>query len=420
MELPILKEVVIILGLSVLIILAFQRLKMPSILGFLITGIVAGPNALKLVSASHEVEMLSEIGIIFLLFIIGIEFSIKGLAKVKQTVFLGGLMQVAGTILLVFITTYFLGLSPPQAVFMGFLIALSSTAIVLKMLHEKGQMTSPHGRIALAILIFQDIIVVPMILVTPMLAGNGGNLWLTGLGLIAKFALVVVLLIVLARYAVPVLLDKVVKTRSRELFILTIVVLCFATAWLTSSVGLSLALGAFFAGLIISESEYSHQATASILPFREIFISFFFVSVGMLLDISYFFEHFLVLIAITVGVILLKIFVVLITVLVLRFPLRTALISAFTLFQVGEFSFLLSTIGMRNALLTNEVYQSFLVISILTMGLTPFLVGYSDKMSDWLIRFGINRQVRKRLINYQNRKKKKQKKLLQIFMITSS
>jgi monovalent cation:H+ antiporter-2, CPA2 family len=406
MELPILKEVVIILGLSVLIILAFQRLKMPSILGFLITGIVAGPNALKLVSASHEVEMLSEIGIIFLLFIIGIEFSLKGLAKVKKTVFLGGLMQVGETILLTFITTFFLGLSPPQAVFMGFLIALSSTAIVLKMLHEKGQMTSPHGRIALAILIFQDIIVVPMILVTPMLAGNGGNLWLTGLILLAKFALVVILLIVLARYAVPVLLDKVVKTRSRELFILTIVVLCFATAWLTSSVGLSLALGAFFAGLIISESDYSHQATASILPFREIFISFFFVSVGMLLDISYFFEHFLVLIAITIGVILLKIFVVLLTVLVLRFPLRTALISAFTLFQVGEFSFLLSTIGMRNALLTNDVYQSFLVISILTMGLTPFLVGYSDKMAEWLIRFGVNRKVRKRLINYQNRKKK--------------
>ncbi|MDP2234883.1 MAG: cation:proton antiporter [Bacteroidales bacterium] len=405
MELPILKEVVIILGLSVLIILAFQRLKLPSILGFLITGIIAGPNALKLVKASHEVEMLSEIGIIFLLFIIGIEFSLKGLDKVKKTVFLGGLMQVGGTILLTFITTNFLGLSTPQAIFMGFLIALSSTAIVLKMLHEKGQMASPHGRIALAILIFQDLIVVPMILVTPMLAGNGGNLWLTGLILLAKFALVVILLIVLARYAVPVLLDKVVKTRSRELFILTIVVLCFATAWLTSSFGLSLALGAFFAGLIISESEYSHQATASILPFREIFISFFFVSVGMLLDISYFFQHFLVLIAITIGVILLKIFVVLLTVLVLRFPLRTALISAFTLFQVGEFSFLLSTIGMRHALLTNEVYQSFLVISILTMGLTPFLIGYSDKMSDWLIRFGINRKVRKRLINYQNRKK---------------
>ncbi|HPG34122.1 MAG TPA: cation:proton antiporter, partial [Lentimicrobium sp.] len=346
MEIPILKEVVIILGLSVLIILAFQRLKMPSILGFLITGMIAGPNGLSLISASHEVEILSETGVIFLLFIIGIEFSIKGLARVKHTVLLGGLLQVGGTILLTFLLAYLLGLTAPQAVFMGFLISLSSTAIVLKMLAEKGQMTSPQGRIALAILIFQDIIVVPMILVTPLLAGNGGNLWITVLGLIAKFALVVGLLIVLARYVVPELLHRVVKTRSRELFILTIVVLCFATAWLTSSVGLSLALGAFFAGLIISESDYSHQATANILPFREIFISFFFVSIGMLLDLRYFLDHFLILILFTIGVVLLKMVVVALTVLLMRFPLRTALISAFTLFQVGEFAFLLSTIGI--------------------------------------------------------------------------
>lgn len=405
MDFPLLKEIVIILGLSVIIILAFQRFKMPSIIGFLITGMVAGPNALKLISASHEVEVLSEMGIIFLLFIIGIEFSIKGLAKVKQTVLFGGLMQVGGTILLTFILANLLGLTRPQAVFMGFLIALSSTAIVLKILQEKGQMTSPHGRIALAILIFQDIIVVPMILITPLLAGNGGNVWLAVLLLVGKFALVVGLLILLARYVVPHLMERVVKTRSRELFILTLVVICFATAWLTSSVGLSLALGAFFAGLIISESDYSHQATANILPFREIFISFFFVSVGMLLDIRYFINNFLILILFTIGVVLLKMLVVAATVLIMRFPLRTALVSAFTLFQVGEFAFLLSTIGIRNNLLTDAVYQNFLAISILTMGLTPFMAGYADKMSDWMIRAGLPAKVRKRLINFHNSKK---------------
>lgn len=412
MELPILKEVVIILGLSVFIILAFQRFKMPSIIGFLITGMIAGPKGLGLIGASHEVELLSETGIIFLLFIIGIEFSIKGLAKVKQTVLLGGFLQVGGTILLTFLITRMMGLSPPQAVFMGFLISLSSTAIVLKMLQEKGQMASPHGRIALAMLIFQDIIVVPMILVIPLLAGNGGNIWLTMLLLAGKFALIVGLLIVLARYIVPGLLSRVVKTKSRELFILTLVVICFATAWLTSSVGLSLALGAFFAGLIISESEYSHQATANILPFREIFISFFFVSIGMLLDLNYFVNHFLMLIVFTLLVILLKMIVVAVTVLVMRFPLRTALISAFTLFQVGEFAFLLSTIGMRNNLLTQEFYQSFLAISILTMGLTPFIAGYADQMAEWLIRAGLTPGVRKRLINYQNRKKPQDREIV--------
>ncbi|KAF0202865.1 MAG: monovalent cationH+ antiporter-2 CPA2 [Bacteroidetes bacterium] len=412
MELPLLKEVVIILGLSVLIILAFQRIKMPSILGFLITGMVAGPNGLKLISASHEVEVLSEMGVIFLLFIIGIEFSIKGLVKVKQTVLLGGMMQVGGTIGLTFLIAWMLGLTVPQAIFMGFLISLSSTAIVLKLLHERGQMTTPHGRIALAILIFQDIIVVPMILITPMLTGNGGDLWLSLLILLGKFALIIGLLILLARYVVPLLLQLVVKTRSRELFILTIVVLCFATAWLTSSVGLSLALGAFFAGLIISESDYSHQATANILPFREIFISFFFVSVGMLIDLRYFFDHFVLLIAFTLGVILLKAFVVLISVLVMRYPLRTALISAFTLFQVGEFAFLLSTIGMRNSLLTEEVYQNFLAISVLTMGLTPFIAGYATTMADWMIRALLPSRIRSRLINFQNKKKKPEESMI--------
>lgn len=405
MELPLLKEVVIILGLSVLIILLFQRIRLHSILGFLITGMVAGPNGLSLIGASHEVEILSEVGIIFLLFIIGIEFSLKSLSRIKQTVLLGGLVQVGGTILLTIVVSHLLGLPVAQSVFMGFLISLSSTAIVLKMLAAKGQMSSPQGRISLAILIFQDIIVVPMILVTPLLAGKDGNLWMSLLLMSGKFTLVVGLLWLLARYVVPVLLKRVVMTRSRELFILTIVVMCLATAWLTSSVGLSLALGAFFAGLIISESEYSHQATASIMPFREIFISFFFVSVGMLLDLNFFLQNFLMLMGFTLGVIFLKQMVVTLTVLLLRYPLRTALIAGFTLFQVGEFAFLLSTIGLRNGLMSPEVYQSFLAISILTMMLTPFLGDNADRIADFIIQAMLPSRVRRRLISLRNRRK---------------
>ena len=405
MELPLLKEVVIILGLSVLIILIFQRMKLPSILGFLITGMIAGPNGLSLIGAAHEVEILSEIGIIFLLFIIGIEFSIRGLIKIRHTVLLGGLMQVGGTLLLTTAFAYLLGLSLPKAVFMGFLISLSSTAIVLKLLQERGQMNTPNGKIALAILIFQDLIVVPMILVTPLLAGNSGNLLMSLLLMAGKFLMVVGLLYILARYVVPLLLDRVVKARSRELFILTMVVICFATAWLTSSVGLSLALGAFFAGLIISESEYSHQATASILPFREIFISFFFVSVGMLTDLQYFVGNLPVLLLFTLAVIVLKLLIIIVTVMLMRYPLRTALISGFTLFQVGEFAFLLSTIGLRHNLLEQDVYQNFLAISILTMGMTPFMIAYAPAISDWLIRAGLPARVRDRLMQVRNRRK---------------
>jgi monovalent cation:H+ antiporter-2, CPA2 family len=406
MELPLLKEIVIILGLSVLIILAFQRFRMPAILGFLITGVVAGPHGFSLVKASHEVELLSEIGIIFLLFVIGIEFSLKGLARIRNTVLIGGSLQVGGTILFTVIIGLLSGLELEKAVFLGFLISLSSTAIVLKILQEKGQIATAHGRIAMGILIFQDIIVVPMILFTPILAGNGGNTLVTVLLLFAKVALVVGALVLLARYVVPKVLHKVVRTKSRELFILTIIVLIFATAWLTSSVGLSLALGAFFAGLIISESEYSHQATVNILPFREIFISFFFVSVGMLLNISYFLEHFWQLILLTIGVILLKMIVIAITVLVKKYPLKTVFLSAFTLFQVGEFAFLLSIIGIKNALLDDSLYQAFLSVSILSMGITPFMMGYSEKLSDWAIKAMLPERVRKRLDRLQKLKHK--------------
>jgi monovalent cation:H+ antiporter-2, CPA2 family len=403
-EIPILKEVVIILGLSVIIILTFRRFKMPSIIGFLLTGIIAGPKGFGLISASHEVEILAETGIIFLLFVIGIEFSLKGLNKIRKTVLIGGSLQVGGTIVLASSLAYAFGLPPAKAVFLGFLISLSSTAIVMKLLQEQGKITAPHGRIALGILIFQDIIVVPMILVTPLLAGQADDLLSTILLMLVKFVLVIGLLIVLARYVVPRILHLVVKTRSRELFILTIVVICFATAWLTSSVGLSLALGAFFAGLIISESDYSHQATSSILPFREIFISFFFVSIGLLLDIRYFLEHFWILLLLTILVILLKMSVILFAVLVKKYPVRTAFLSAFTLFQVGEFSFLLSTVGIRNNLLTDEIYQSFLVVSILTMALTPIVMGRSEKIADWVVRFMLPKPIRQRLFKYQRDK----------------
>jgi monovalent cation:H+ antiporter-2, CPA2 family len=399
MEIPILSDIVIILGLSVLIILIFQRIKVPAIIGFLLTGVVCGPYGLSLVKGGHEVELLAEIGVIFLLFVIGIEFSLKSLIAIKRTVFLGGMMQVFGTIGLTAVASYYLGLTLTEAVFMGFLLSLSSTAIVLKMLQERGEINSPHGRISVAILIFQDLIVVPMMLLTPIIAGVTENVGLT-LGLmLLKVLAVVGFVIVLARYVVPKILNQVVKTKSRELFILTVVVICFGTAWLTSSVGLSLALGAFFAGLIISESEYSHQATANILPFREIFISFFFVSVGMLLDVRFFLEHIFTVHLFALAVVLLKLFIVLATVFILRYPPRTIFITAFYLFQVGEFAFLLSTVGMQHDVLSREIYQYFLAISIITMGATPFVINYAARITDYLIKAPLPKHVRKRINN---------------------
>lgn len=400
MELPLLKEVVIILGLSVLIILIFQRLKIPSIIGFLATGVIAGPYGLSWVKATHEVELLSEIGVIFLLFVIGIEFSLKGLASIKRTVIGGGLLQVGLTIAVTAGATWLLGLPINQAVFVGFLFSLSSTAIVLKVLQGKGEIKAPHGRVAIAILIFQDIIVVPMMLITPIIAGEAENLSRTLLLLLVKVVVIVSIIIVLARYVVPVILNLVVKTKSRELFILTIVGLCFATAWLTSSAGLSLALGAFFAGLVISESDYSHQATANILPFREIFISFFFVSIGMLLDLRFFIDHAVIILPATLAVMLVKLLIVAFSVAMLRYPARTVFIAAFSLLQVGEFAFLLSAVGMKYRLLDEVIYQYFLSISIISMGVTPFIMHYASSVSGFLVKAPLPRPVRSRLSAY--------------------
>lgn len=406
MEIPLLPDIVIILGLSVFIVLLFHKLKLPSILGFLITGILIGPHGFGIVKLSHEVELMAEIGIIFLLFVIGIEFSLSSLASIKKTVVGGGLMQVCGTIAVTALGAYWFGLPLNEAVFLGFLFSLSSTAIVLKLLQERGEIASPHGRIAIGILIFQDIIVVPMMLAVPIMAGETEDVWGTVLWMVAKVAGLVTLVILLARYVVPVVLKLVVKTKSRELFILTVVVLCFATAWLTNSVGLSLALGAFFAGLIISESDYSHQATANILPFREIFVSFFFVSIGMLLDLGFFFDHLVLIHLLALLVVLMKMGVVGVAVLVLGYPVRTMLIAMLTLFQVGEFAFLLSATGMQYNMLSENVYQYFLAVSIVTMGATPFLMMFSGKIADFLIKAPLPKPVRQRLNGLAQRKLK--------------
>lgn len=404
MEIPILKDIVVILGLSILIILAFQKIKVPSILGFLLAGIIAGPHAFNMISSSHEVELLSEIGIIFLLFIIGIELSLKGLASIKKMILLGGGLQVGGTILLTALLAALMNLPLNTAVFLGFLFSLSSTAIVLKLFQEKGEVSAPHGRIAMGILIFQDLVVVPMILLTPLLAGKSDGILQTLGILLIKLLVVGLVIYFLAIFVVPRVFKMVIKTKNRELFILTTIVFCFGIAWLTSSVGLSLALGAFFAGLIISESDYSHQATANVLPFREIFISFFFISVGSLLKIDFFINHILIILSLVIGVVLLKMLVIAITVLSLRYPARTVFMTMFSLFQVGEFSLLLSATGMENGILSNNIYQYFLAVSIISMGLTPVLINKSAQITYFLVKIPIPSAVRKRLNNFRRKR----------------
>ncbi len=395
-EFPLLSDIVVIFGLATLVILLFMRLKIPTIIGFLFTGAIAGPYGLSLVAASTAVEMLSEIGVILLLFVIGMEFSLKSLLSIKKAVFIGGSLQVFLTILITTLLAHLFGFAWNISVFMGFLFALSSTAIVLKLLQEAGQVNTVSGRTTLAILIFQDVIIVPLMLFTPMLAGETENIALSLLIMALKGGLVILITIISAKYLIPNLLFRVAKTRSEELFLLSIIVTCFAVAYLTSLLGLSLGLGAFLAGLIISESDYSHHATGKILPFREIFLSFFFVSVGMLFDISFLVSNIFTILALTVLTIVIKFILVSISVKSIGQGLQESFVVGFSIFQVGEFSLLLAKEGLQYNLLDDTTYQYFLAISILTMALTPFVLKQRQKLASKVLNIPLPKKLHKK------------------------
>lgn len=381
MEFSLLKDIVLLLGLALFTMLVFRQFKIPSIIGFLVTGIIAGPHALGFVNNTHEVEQMAEIGVVLLLFTIGIEFSLKELLRIRQLVLWGGGLQVGLTIGLITLVSALAGFTTAQSVFFGFLVALSSTAILMKLLMDAGEMDTPHGKAALGILILQDLCVVPLMLFVPFLGGAGNGI--VDLVLISAKALVVVVIAHFgARFAVPWIFSQVVRSKSRELFILTIIFIGFGTAWLTAQAGLSLALGAFIAGLAISESEYSHQVMGDIIPFRDAFISLFFISVGMLLNPVYVLSHPLTIIGIVAVIVAVKSLVSAIAILVLKFPARVAVTSGLILAQVGEFAFVLSQSGMKYGLLTEKTYQAFLASSVATMALTPLYLKIAPSFAE--------------------------------------
>ncbi len=409
MEITILKDIFIIFGVSLAVLFLFHRIRIPAILGFLLTGIVLGPHGFHLIKSAEEVKILAEIGIMLLLFTIGIEFSLKNLMRIKRSVLLGGTLQVALTLLAGLLWARQTGLPLRESIFMGFLISLSSTAIVLKLIQERGEVDSPHGQTSLAILIFQDIIIVPMMLFIPFLAGQSQNLEGSVVSLLAKGILIILLVVISARWIVPAILFQVARTKIRELFLISIFFICLGTVWLTSSAGLSLALGAFIAGLVISESEYSHQTLGNVLPFRDVFTSFFFVSIGMLFDYHFLFEKLFLIIFITAGVLVLKSIIASCVSILLGYPLRSALLTGLAISQIGEFSFILSQKGLEYGFLSGDYYQLFLATSILTMAATPFLISLSPGIADLVLKLPFPKRLKSGLSRIPERAQTKEK-----------
>jgi len=383
-QLHILRDLAVIFAGSLLVILVFYRLKLPALPGFIVAGILLGPNALGLVPDARDVEGLAEVGVILLLFTIGIEFSLSRLKEMGRQILVGGLSQMGFTILATLAAGLaFLG-GWRLALFLGFLIALSSTAIVLKVMTDKGEIDAPHGRLATGVLIFQDLCVVPIMLVLPFLAGKaeGGA---TGLLIaLGKAALVVIVVIIAARTIVPRALSEILKTRSRELFLIAVILIGTLTALGTAAAGASLALGAFLAGLIISESDYGPQALAELIPFRDVFISLFFVAVGMLVQLDVIRDH-IVLTLVAVAVIMGgKTLSAAVGPALLGYSGRVALLAGVAVSQIGEFSFVLAKEGRIAGLLPDLLYQQFLGVAVITMLVTPFLLQGGPALLDAL------------------------------------
>jgi len=385
-QLHVLKDLAVVFAVSVVVILVFHRLKLPALPGFIVAGVLIGPKALGFVADTHRVEGLAEVGVILLLYTIGIEFSLNRLREMARQVIGGGLTQLgitmgAATAVALSFTD---GWRP--AVFLGILVALSSTAIVLKGLTDKGDIDAPHGRLATGVLIFQDLCVVPIMIMLPYLAGTvaGGVSGL--LGALGKSALVVVGVMLAARTLVPRALSMILRTRSRELFLIAIILLGTLTALGTAAAGASLALGAFLAGLVISDSDYAHQAMAELLPFRDIFISLFFVAVGMLVDFDVVRAHPFLIVGGIIVVMSGKALAAAVGPAIMGYSGRVALLAGLAVSQIGEFSFVLGKDGRTLGLLSEGLYQTFLAVAVGTMLLTPFLVQSGSTALDQLER----------------------------------
>ena len=376
----ILSEIVILFVLSILVVLVCHSFRLPSIVGFLLTGVLCGPSALGLVNNMEVVDIMAEVGVAFLMFSIGMELSGKELMRMKKPLLVGGSAQVLLTVGCIFLLTFWWQ-GVRLGIIYGCLATLSSTAIVLSLLQQKAQAEAPHGRVCLAVLIFQDLAIVPMVLIFPLL---GGGLELETESILfaaGKGVLVILAILLFGKFILPRLMFSVVKTRSRELMLMTTIGLCLAVALITSWVGLSLSLGAFLAGLMLAESEYSLNTLESIMPFKEVFSSIFFISVGMLLDISFFARNIPIVLFVAAAIIAVKILMTMPAVFMLRYSLRTSIITAFCLAQVGEFSFVLANSALDLKLISNNAYQIFLASSIVTMVLTPLLINVAPMVA---------------------------------------
>ena len=376
----------LIVGAAVVAYFGFRARLVP-IVAFLLTGVVIGPNQLGLVRDLEIVEAVAEVGVLLLLFTIGLEFSLDRLRELRRPLFVGGVLQVALTTALATGALVVAGVGMRAALFTGLLVSLSSTAIVLKLLSDRGQLNAPHGRQAVSVLLFQDLAVVAMVLLVPALGASGGSLAEVARALVIAAALIVAVL-VLARRVLPPILERVAATCAPEIFLLTVMAICIGTAYGTSLAGVSVSLGAFLAGLVVSESRFNYQAMGEVLPLQILFSAAFFVSVGMLLDLGFLVEHLPLVLGAVAGVLVIKALTGTAAVLALGERPGVAIAAGLTLAQLGEFSFVLAASGAAEGLtpagLGGDGTQALIAATVLLMAATPGLATLGTRIGERL------------------------------------
>ena len=367
-----------------------HRLRQPVILGYLGIGILVGPYALGLVEDLALVEAAATIGVALLMFTLGLEISIDQLRQVGKVGLWGGVAQITvtfalGTLAGLFLFKWLL----PQAILLGLAISLSSTAVCFKVLMERGELSSVHGRIMIAILILQDLSVVLMMIVLPLIGGQAQNPLVALAIALGEAILFIGITIFSGLWLLPWLMGRIGGVRSRELFLLTILVLCLGTALGTQILGLSMVFGAFLIGLVIRESRFAHQALAEVTPLRDIFASLFFVSLGMLLPPDFVLANWpaiAVLVSVIIGI---KLFVVFGIIRLFGYSNRIAFLAGAGLFQIGEFSFILAQGGISMGIISEQSYSLILTSAIITMLLTPLSISMAFRLHSRMASAGI-------------------------------
>ena len=387
-----LQLVVILLATAVVMVVVFRRLNMPAILGYLLVGVLIGPHALGFVPDTPGTRYLAEFGVVFLMFSIGLEFSLPRLASMRRVVLGFGGLQVLLTIAIVVSIACFANLGWQAGLILGGILAMSSTAIVSKVLAEQTQLHSPHGRQIMGVLLFQDLAVIPLLVLIPALALPGEQIAAEIAEALLKAGAVLAVILVLGQRIMRPLFHLVATQKSSELFVLTVLLVTLGLAWATEAAGLSLALGAFLAGMLISETEYRYQVENDIKPFRDVLLGLFFVTIGMLLDVSAVRAHWVLVLLVVVALVLLKFLLIALLATMFKNDKAVALRCALALAPAGEFGFVLLSLAGRQHALPESVMQIALAAMLISMLLSPLILANSERIvmrlvaSEWEVR----------------------------------